>query len=309
MRKPDVIIMDIRVSEWESFEAARQIMTSVPIPIILVSANWEPTEQAMSFQALEAGAVACLLKPPEIGHPDYAKSVAELLAAIKQMSEVKVVRRWLKRPPAPLAGAPVPPPSTQQIQVVALGASTGGPQAIQRFLARLPADFPAPILIVQHIARGFARGFVDWLNTTSPLPVYLAAHRETIGKSRVYVAPDDAQMGVAGDGKITLTSGTAEHSCCPSVSHLFRSVAKTYGRSAVGILLSGMGKDGAAELKMLKDAGGITYVQDKASSVVHGMPGEAIFLGGAMSVLPADKIGDALLTLVAGEIGKGGIHP
>ena len=297
-QKPDVITMDVVMPDMDGFEATRRIMESTPVPIIVVSATWDPTEQAKSFKALEAGAVACLPKPPGIGHPAYDENVTELIVTVKQMSEVTVVRRWPKRPPAPLVEAPVLPPVKQQIRAVALGASTGGPPAIQRFLALLPVDLPVPILMVQHIAKGFARGLVDWLNTTSPLPVYLATHHETIWHGRVYVAPDDLQMGVTSDGRIVLSTAPPEHYLRPSVSYLFRSVTETYGQTAVGILLTGMGTDGAAELKSLRDAGGITFAQDKASSVIHGMPGEAIRLGAADHVLPPAAIATALAEMI-----------
>ncbi len=296
-QKPDVITMDIQMPEMDGFEVTRRIMESTPVPIIIISALWAPREQASSFKALEAGAVACMPKPPGIGDRNYTEAAAELVAAVKQMSEVKVVRRWPKRPCAPAAGLPVPPPLKRQIQIVALGASTGGPPAIQQFLAQLPADFPLPILMVQHIAPGFVRGFVDWLNTSSPVPVYLATHHETIWKGRVYVAPDDLQMGVADGGQIVLSAAPPEYYLRPSVACLFRSVAETYGSAAVGILLTGMGMDGSAELKKIRDAGGVTFAQDKASSIVHGMPGEAIRLGAVDYVLPPAAIAQTLVEM------------
>ncbi len=297
-QKPDIITMDIHMPDMNGYEATRLIMESTPVPIIVISATWEPKEQASSFKALEAGALACLPQPPGPGHPGYAEAVAEILATVRQMSAVKVLRRWPKRPPARTVPGPALPPVKQPIQVVAIGASTGGPPAIHQLLTLLPADFPVPILIVQHIARGFARGFVDWLNTASPLPVYLCTNHEPLWKGRVYVAPDDLQMGVSTGGRIALSDAPPEHFLRPSVSYLFRSVAETFGQEAVGILMSGMGKDGAAELKLIKDAGGITFAQDKASSIVHGMPGEAISLGAATHVLTPERMAAALAALV-----------
>jgi two-component system chemotaxis response regulator CheB len=296
-QKPDVITMDLHMPDMDGFEATRRIMESIPVPIIIVSSVWNPAEQAMSFKALEVGAVACLPKPPSFGHPDYERAVAELIATIKQMSEVKVVRRWPKQASVSLA-PPTVVPIKKQIQIVALGASTGGPLAIQMFLSQLPADFSVPILIVQHIARGFSRGFVDWLNTSSPLPVFLATNQEAICKGRAYVAPDDLQMGVAYGGRIVLSNAPAEHYLRPSVSYLFRSVADIYGPASAGVLLTGMGADGAAELKLIKDAGGITFVQDKESSIIHGMPGEAIRWGAADYVLTPNGIAKMLTEMI-----------
>jgi two-component system chemotaxis response regulator CheB len=296
--KPDLITMDIHMSGMDGYEATRRIMETTPVPIIIVSSTWEPREQASSFKALEVGALMCLPKPPGPGHPAYAQAVAEVIAAVRQMSGVKVIRRWPKRSPAPPPSIPVLPADRSPVQLIAIGASTGGPPAIQRFLAELPADFPIPVLIVQHIAKGFIRGFVDWLNNSSPIPVYLATNREPIWKGRAYVAPDDLQMGIAEVGKIVLSSAPPEHFLRPSASYLMRSVAETYGQAAVGILMSGMGKDGAAELKLIRDTGGITFAQDKASSVVHGMPGEAIRLGAATHVLPPAAMAAALIQML-----------
>jgi two-component system chemotaxis response regulator CheB len=296
-QKPDLITMDIHMPEMDGYEATRRIMESTPVPIIIISAAWDPRDQASSFKALQAGALVCLPKPPGPGHPGYAKAVAEIITTVRQMAAVKVNRHWLKRSPAPAVPLPVMPYVKQPVQIAALGASTGGPAAIQQLLAALPIDCPVPLLIVQHIARGFARGFVDWLNSTSPLPVYLATNHEPIWKGRIYVAPDDLQMGVTDDGKIALSNAPPEHFLRPSASYLLRSVAETYGQAAVGMLMSGMGKDGAAELKLIRDAGGITFAQDKESSVVHGMPGEAIRLGAACHILPPAAMAAALIQI------------
>lgn len=296
-QKPDLITMDIHMPEMDGYEATRRIMESTPVPIIIISAAWDPRDQASSFKALQAGALVCLPKPPGPGHPGYAKAVAEIITTVRHMAAVKVNRHWLKRSPAPAVPLPVMPHVKQPVQIAALGASTGGPAAIQQLLAALPTDCPVPLLIVQHIARGFARGFVDWLNSTSPLPVYLATNHEPIWKGRIYVAPDDLQMGVTDDGKIALSNAPPEHFLRPSASYLLRSVAETYGQAAVGMLMSGMGTDGAAELKLIRDAGGITFAQDKESSVVHGMPGEAIRLGAACHILPPAAMAAALIQI------------
>jgi two-component system, chemotaxis family, protein-glutamate methylesterase/glutaminase len=299
-QKPDVITMDLLMPEMDGFETTRRIMETTPLPIIVVSAMWDPSAVSMTFKALESGAIAVLAKPPGLGDPKYEEAAAEFIAAVKQMSEVKVIRRWPKGRPATTVPLAAHPRSVPKIEIVALGASTGGPLAIQQFLARLPAVLPLPILVVQHMARGFTRGFADWLNTTSPVPVRLATDCVTPSKGCVYVAPDDLQMGVA-DGRITLTDDPPEHHLRPSASYLFRSVAEAYGSAAAGILLTGMGTDGAAELKLIKDAGGVTFAQDKESSVVHGMPGEAIRRGAADHVLPPESIATTLLDMLRAQ--------
>jgi two-component system chemotaxis response regulator CheB len=153
------------------------------------------------------------------------------------------------------------------------------------------------VLIVQHMASGFVQGFIEWLAQSSALPVHVAAHGETILPGHVYVAPDEFQMKVERGGKIVLTKDEPENSLRPSVSYLFRSLAAVYGGDAVAALLTGMGRDGAEELKLLRDKGATTIAQDKDSSVVHGMPGEAIKLDAAMLVLPPEKIAPMLADL------------
>ena len=216
------------------------------------------------------------------------------------MSEVKVVRRTARSRPAPLPAAS--PRALQraaaQIKLIGVGASTGGPPVLQTILAGLPKDFPTPVLVVQHIAHGFLAGMAEWLNQTTGLQIHLASYGTTPLPGHVYLAPDDLHMGIGAGGGIVLTREEPENHLRPAVSFLFRSLAAAYGPNALGVLLTGMGRDGAEELKAMKDKGAITIAQDEESSVVHGMPGVAIALGGATHVLPADKIADALVALV-----------
>ena len=158
------------------------------------------------------------------------------------------------------------------------------------------------MLIVQHIAAGFVKGFSDWLSETSRLPVHVAAEGESINAGHVYIAPDESHMGVRAGPRVSLTPGRPEHGLRPAVSYLFRSAAAVYGKRVVGILLSGMGTDGAEELKALRDLGAVTFAQDSESCVVFGMPGEAVNLGAATYTLPPEAIASALVT-IAGRAG------
>jgi len=301
--KPDVITMDLHMPKMNGLDAARRIMETTPTPIVAVSGTWEPAEAAMTFRALEAGALAVVRKPSGTGHPDHGESSAELIRTVKAMSEVRVVRRWARYAnPVNVVPAPAGPevelkPSTAEIRLVAIGASTGGPLALQTILAALPTDFAAPIAVVQHIAPGFVWGFAEWLGRSLKLSVVIATHGERMVPGRVYLAPDGVQMQVSAPGRIVLTTDEPENGLRPSVSCLFRSVANTFGQHAMGILLTGMGKDGAEELMLMKQKGSITIAQDEESSVVYGMPGEAIRLGGATYVLAPRRIAAALLTL------------
>jgi two-component system, chemotaxis family, protein-glutamate methylesterase/glutaminase len=303
--RPDVITMDIHMPKLNGLEATRRIMETNPTPIVIVSGSEDPHEVVTTFDAMDAGALAVLRRPAGIGHPDHQAMVQDIVQTIKLMSEVKVVRRWSRM----RSEAPTLRPANRdlvresaQIRIVVIGASTGGPSAIESILAALPKNFPVPILIVQHISTGFIGGFVQWLTNSSSLPVHVATHGQFMLPGHVYIAPDEYQMKVGHEGKIVLTKDEPEHGLRPSISYLFRAVAEVYGCDTVAGLLTGMGRDGARELRLLKEKGAVTFAQDKDSSVIHGMPGEAIKLDAAMLVLPLEKIAAMLTNLVNEKI-------
>ncbi|MFH0823073.1 MAG: chemotaxis-specific protein-glutamate methyltransferase CheB [Pseudomonadota bacterium] len=297
--KPDVITMDIIMPKMDGFQATRAIMETNPVPIVIVSASLVKEEVEKTWRAVEAGAVAALEKPRYSDLDGPGGEAARLVQTVKLMAQVKVVRRWKRTGPAPAppASVRVPAPTVKDrvrtkplVRIVAIGASTGGPQTLHRILTGLPAGFSVPILVVQHISPGFTAGFVDWLNRSSILPVTIATHKERALPGHVYVAPDGLQMRVDSSCNITAVPDDPENGLRPAVSCLFRSVAQAFGDRAIGVLLTGMGRDGAEELLLLKSKGALTVAQDKESSIVFGMPAEAIKLGGARHVLPPDGI-------------------
>jgi two-component system, chemotaxis family, protein-glutamate methylesterase/glutaminase len=294
LKRPDIVTMDIHMPKMDGYEATRRIMEECPVPIVVVTSSWDPGSVKKSFLSIEAGALVALEKPPGPGHPRSKPLVAKLIQTIKTMSEVRVVRRFPreKKPggdPAVSSAAGLAV-ARERVDVVAIGASTGGPPVIKDILSGLGQGFSVPILIVQHIALGFLEGMVEWLNKISVLSVKIASDGEHIRKGLVYFAPDGSHMGVTGGGRIVLSDGPVENNVRPSVSHLFRSVTRAYGGRGAGVLLTGMGKDGAVELARMREGGAVTVAQDRESCVVYGMPAEAIKLNGAVHVLSPEGI-------------------
>ncbi len=294
--RPDVILMDIHLPGIDGFETTRLIMSSNPVPIVVCTASARLFEMHTAMRALEAGALAVLKKPRGLADPDAEADSAAIISALKLMSEVKVIRRWNRAgaatiPPAPAAARPaMPDAASHDAAIVAIGASTGGPPVILQILSGLPHAFHAPILVVQHITAGFTQGFAEWLDEASGLPVHVARAGETPIPGHVYVAPDDLHLRVGQGGELQTTRDEPHGGLRPSVSVLFRSVAERFGRRAVGVILTGMGRDGANGLKAMADRGALTVAQDEESCVVFGMPAAAIELGAARFVLPPPEI-------------------
>lgn len=306
-KHPDVILMDINMPQMDGFEATRIIMENNPVPIIIMSAIHDVKETAVVFRAMEAGAVSILNKPWGIDHPDHERDYEELLQNVKLMSEITMVRRH--KPMKEMTGRPrVKPPEIRaaakhgNIHVIAMGASAGGPPVLKEILLKIPENFPIPILIVQHISRGFIDCLINWLGQTTGCAIHLASHGKMLLPGHIYFAPDGYHMGVQGPDRIRLSRAKPENSSRPSISFLFRSVADIYGPSAAGVLLTGMGKDGADGLKRMRDKGAVTFAQNKESSLVHGMAGEAIKRDAAMYVFSPEHIAKALTSLLNKEI-------
>jgi two-component system chemotaxis response regulator CheB len=297
--KPDVITMDVNMPRMTGFEATRRIMEVAPVPIVICSASWKPTATE-AFRAIEAGALAVIEKPVGPGHPKHEAMAKALVETVKRMSEVRVVKRWTQERLARVQPAAKPPQVAlaADVKIVAIGASTGGPPVVHTILSGLPKHFPVPVVVVQHIAAGFLEGMADWLRQRTGLHIHIPVHGDRLQPGHVYLAPDGFQMGVDKNLCVVLNRAPAENGLRPSVSYLFRSLAGAFGPAAVGVLLTGMGRDGAAELKLMRDKGAVTIAQDKQSATVDGMPGAARELDAAVHVLPPDRIAPTLHSLV-----------
>jgi len=290
---PDVMTMDLNMPLMGGLEATKIISSTRPVPILVVSQLIESRDSEVAFEALRCGAVDIMGKPSSAGPGGFSQIAEELIFRVKTVAHVHPMR--LVNKPAPLA-----PPRTAidrpaKAEAVIIGASTGGPPALAKILKALPQYFPIPIAVVQHIAPGFVAGLRQWLERESSLPVRLAVHGVALRSGTVYIAPDDHHLEIGAGKKFILTDEPPLQGHRPSVDRLMESAAQIYGAEAIGVLLTGMGKDGAQGLKKIRAAGGRTIVQDETSSLVFGMPREAILAGAAEIVSPLDKIADDIV--------------
>jgi two-component system chemotaxis response regulator CheB len=306
---PTAVLVDSDLPAPGSFALVNEMMRLYRVPIVMVTTQGQAAVPALETKALQAGAVALAALTPGgagIGGSGYDA----LIRTVRAMSEVKVVRRRgpqartelpaskagatpIARTPGTPASSPpasIEPAPIGRIEIVAIGASTGGPQVLEKILRGLAKHLTVPVLLVQHLSQGFQNNLVAWLADATGARIRVGEQGMPLSPGVVYLAPDNSHMVVDGAGCLALNNDPPENGSRPSVSVLFRSVAEHYGPRAIGILLTGMGRDGAKELRLMRDRGAMTIAQDEATSAVHGMPGEAIKLKGARYVLAPDRI-------------------
>jgi len=292
--EPDVIIMDVEMDGMDGIEATRYIMEECPVPIVIHTSSTIARERNVPFEAMKMGALDIIRKPDIYPLTDDLKK--EFLNKIKIVAGIKVIRRRKlvessgETIAQEVGARPVP-------KILAIAASTGGPKAIYEILSQLPPVVPFPIMIVQHIGASFVEGFVEWLQTATSIQMRIARNGERVVPNSCYLSPGTHHLSIDQNETIVLRHGPPVNSCKPSADVLFDSVAKVYGKYAVGLLLTGIGQDGAKGLLHIKLAGGMTLVQDESSSIVFGMPKAAIEKNAAVRICSLDRIPYELIEL------------
>ena len=297
--RPDLITMDLNMPRMNGITATEQIMAYYPARILVFS-GLLASDVDLAFQAISAGAVDIMEKPANIRDSKVAEA---LIGKVKLISKVSVRTHLRGRVQADTAHSQLilsshATDTKGNARIVAIGASTGGPKALRKILSVIPANFPVGIVIVQHISSGFSTGLAHWLNKESQITVKVAEQGDTVEAGLALIAPHGFHILIQQGGKVRLNKGLPVEGNRPSASVLLSSVAKVYGKKAIGVILTGMGIDGATGLAEVKAAGGQTIVQDEQSSDIFGMPKAAIELGAAEKVLPIEKIGSHLRGMI-----------
>lgn len=286
--RPNLVIMDVMMPVMGGLEAVAEIMAATPTPILMLSASIDPQDSRSAFAAIKSGALDVMAKPSGVVSEAFAQIARQLIAKVKTLSRIRVIHHYRAQRSRSEPARVALPPGPRRI--LAIGASTGGPKAVLQVLQGLPGNLPAAVLVVQHIADGFAPGFADWLDRETALPVRLASSGCELQPGRVLVAPNKVHLTVRQE-RIFLEDTPPLHNCRPAVDALFLSLAnQRLAPETVAVLLTGMGSDGAVGLESLHKQGGYTIAQDEASCAVFGMPKAAIERGAAAQVLPLDNI-------------------
>nr|WP_295709911.1 chemotaxis-specific protein-glutamate methyltransferase CheB [uncultured Halomonas sp.] len=298
---PQLITMDLNMPVMDGLSAIEEIMYNKGVPILVVS---DRSDAQTAYRALEVGALEVMPKPTL-----EQEDAERLLARVRLLAGVAVITRLRRRgslpcPTAaqyPLQTAPQGVPRDFQ-HVIAIACSTGGPQALVRVLRSLPSGFPAPIVIAQHISHGFINGMAQWLGSLCAMPVSVGQEGEQLRPGHIYLSPSEHDLCISPRHRFQLQSSPESALYHPSCDVLLQSVAEVYGRDAIGIIMTGMGRDGVNGMSAIYRAGGTTFAQDEASSVIYGMNQEAVKAGVIQYELPLDSLPDRLMRDVRGYL-------
>jgi two-component system response regulator WspF len=288
-RTPDLVLMDVLVDGMDGVEATRQIMASTPCAILIVTGGIH-TGAARVFEAMGHGALDAVEM-----RGGLSNGAAPLLEKIGAISRLLGEAHAPQEMAAPADRASV----TGQLRLVAIGASAGGPAALAVVLRGIPKDFSAAMVVVQHVDAGFAVDMADWLSRQCALPVMVAREGERPAIGCVLLAGTSDHLAMKSADRVGYTPEPRQHACRPSVDTFFQSVSRLWRGDVVGVLLTGMGDDGAMGLKALRDRGHHTIAQDQATSAVSGMPRAAAALNAAMDILPVERIASRLIEVVS----------
>lgn len=297
--RPDVISMDIRLPGMDGLEATARIMADNPTPIVVIADAVEDASLRISMNALRAGALTVVEKPAGPSNASYERLAETICTQLFIMSSVPVIRRRSIGAPRDerTEARPIVTGAFERLDFLALAASTGGPPALAKVLGALPSNFPAPVLLVQHMGAAFMEGFAKWLDGLCAMPVVLARDGVLAEPSCVYVAPGDSHLAIRSSGVMRITQDPPVGGQRPSANVLFGALAEAAPTRTVAALLTGMGEDGAQGMSRLSQGGAHTIAEHASTAVVNGMPAAAVRLRAARDILPLDLIGPRILQL------------
>jgi two-component system chemotaxis response regulator CheB len=307
--KPDVICTDFLMENMDGLELTKRVMAEDPRPILVISNFVQKSDVDNVFRLLQAGASDVFPKPSTDSPTDYERLKNALVAKIKVLSSMKVTAR---RPGQSLSNSSKPMTSgafsgsqplmtnvSSRVKVIAIGASTGGLQSIQKIVSQLPSNFPLPIICTVHVTTGVLSGLVNWLSNECQLKVKIAEVGESPSPGIVYLAPEKSNLELDNRGKFIYTPCPETEKHCPCISVTFQSIARFYGKATAGVLLTGIGRDGAEGLQAIAQAGGITLAQEVKGGAAFGMVKEAMGLNAVQQVLGIEKIAPFLLKTIS----------
>jgi two-component system, chemotaxis family, protein-glutamate methylesterase/glutaminase len=311
--RPDLVTMDVHMPEMDGLEATRLILSAMPTRVVIISSAVDVERLAASFDAIRNGAVDVIEKPQGVLLGDYREVKRALIQRVREIAAANPTNhlawiasrqslqpnRGLSNPPI-LSGRPVQTASVDLIndtfypELIGIGGSTGAPAVIGAILSALSREYPIPVVVAQHISKGFVEGMALWLNRTVQVEVKVAETGDSLKAGRVLMAPDRAHLEVRKDRLVFVREPEPEDIHIPSIDRLFFSIAEVYGGRSLGVILSGMGKDGTKGLLKMRKAGAVTVAQSKSSSLIYGMPAVATAIGAASQEMSPLEIGELL---------------